>query len=135
MGLRQRRRGKKEKGLAHPSFDVMRLALPLSAYALPGLLSISFKNGGNHLAEARTDFIAARGVVHLYAAPFASNQSSLSQDLEMLGERSFGNVSIVNLQKAGACLRGLRLPDARKYPDTYRVRKRIENSLYRNLFD
>ena len=49
--------------------------------------------------EAYLDLRATRGVVHLYSAPFATDQPRLSQDPEVLREGGLRNRLVTDGQK------------------------------------
>jgi hypothetical protein len=113
--------------------------LPLAGSAGPRLPFqldvVSTNDGHNQSWKALLDFATARGIVHLDASTFATNQSRLPEGFEMLRKGRFRYVLFADLQKARTILRTLRAYDVGIDGHPHGIRECVQNGFDGDVFN
>ena len=91
--------------------------------------------GGEQAGEAFIDLGAAGGVLHLHAAAFAADQPCLAERLEVLRERRFRDLDLVDLREARARLRAIGTGDLGEDARAHRIGKGVQDALDRYVLD
>src|ERR1700730_4424160 len=93
------------------------------------------ENGRDQAWKSLLEFIAAGSVLHFDASTFTTNQTGLSQGLEMLGQRRFGNLFFADPQETRAALRTIRTLNTGVDSCAHRIGKGVKDTLHGHIFD